>query len=90
MDTVKLTQNASSADNGTTCSAATKPSPTTHSTNLTDSPMVDNQDKEKLRPNANVTQSYYADKDLAWWLQLARDFKSARQIPLPCDEGEEL
>ncbi len=31
--------------------------------------------------------SYYADKDLAWWIELARDFKRATKIPLP-DESE--
>ena len=40
--------------------------------------------------NENRVQSYYADKDLAWWLQLARDFKSARQLPLPTEEGDDL
>jgi hypothetical protein len=27
--------------------------------------------------------SYYADKDLAWWIELARDFKRATKVPLP-------
>jgi hypothetical protein len=27
--------------------------------------------------------SYYADKDLAWWIELARDFKRATRVPLP-------
>jgi hypothetical protein len=27
--------------------------------------------------------SYYADKDLAWWIEFARDFKRATKIPLP-------
>jgi hypothetical protein len=31
--------------------------------------------------------SYYADKDLAWWIELARDFKLATKTPLP-DESE--
>ncbi|CZT03662.1 uncharacterized protein RAG0_10362 [Rhynchosporium agropyri] len=43
-----------------------------------------------LKRGPNVKQSYYADKDLAWWLQLARDFKNARQVPLPDEEGEDL
>lgn len=32
--------------------------------------------------------SYYADKNLAWWLELARDFKRARNVPLPDDEED--
>jgi len=31
--------------------------------------------------------SYYADKDLAWWIELAREFKHATKVPLP-DENE--
>ena len=27
--------------------------------------------------------SYYADKDLGWWIELARDFKNATKVPLP-------
>jgi hypothetical protein len=35
--------------------------------------------------SATVDNSYYADKDLSWWLQLARDFKQAKLIPLADD-----
>jgi hypothetical protein len=31
--------------------------------------------------------SYYADKDLAWWIELARDFKRATKLPLPEETG---
>lgn len=47
------------------------------------------QDSQAQGPNVNAVQSYYADKDLAWWLQLARDFKSARQVPLPLEDGDD-
>jgi hypothetical protein len=48
--------------------------------------------KEEIRKpslaNAIVGNSYYADKDLPWWLQLARDFKQANLIPLPEDRDD--
>lgn len=40
--------------------------------------------------SATVGNSYYADKDLSWWLQLARDFKKAKLIPLPNDRDDDL
>ncbi|KAL2074369.1 hypothetical protein VTL71DRAFT_8147 [Oculimacula yallundae] len=60
------------------------------STDLAHTQSTGNEKKSDiLEGGTNVAQSYYADKDLAWWLQLARDFKSARQVPLP-DEDEGL
>ena len=32
--------------------------------------------------------SDYADKDLAWWIELARDFRRATKVPLPDDDEE--
>jgi hypothetical protein len=40
--------------------------------------------------SATVGNSYYADKDLSWWLQLARDFKRARLVPLPDERDDDL
>jgi hypothetical protein len=40
--------------------------------------------------SATVGNSYYADKGLSWWLQLARDFKQAKLIPLPDDRDDDL
>jgi hypothetical protein len=39
---------------------------------------------------ATVGNSYYDDKDLSWWLQLARDFKQAKLITLPDDRDDDL
>ena len=40
--------------------------------------------------SATGGNSYYADKDLSWWLQLARDFKQSKLIPLPDDRDDDL
>lgn len=55
---------------------------------------TENKDISKERKHQGQKQtvqekldSYYADKDLAWWIELARDFKRATKIPLP-DESE--
>ncbi len=53
--------------------------------------LEDNNKRKFLKAaNVDIVQSYYADKDLAWWLQLARDFKSARQVPLPTEDEDDL
>jgi hypothetical protein len=79
--------------------SSTQPQATQHQTSQTadgknpkTSPEVERNQKRtlSLTENENVVQSYYADKGLAWWLQLARDFKSAKQLPLPSEEGEDL
>lgn len=36
------------------------------------------------KPNDN----YYQDKDLNWWLNFARTFKSAVKTPLPDDDSD--
>jgi hypothetical protein len=57
-------------------------------------PQTENKHISTERKNQGQNQtaqekldSYYADKDLAWWIELARDFKRATKIPLP-DESE--
>jgi hypothetical protein len=45
------------------------------------------QAKERRQTAQEKLDSYYADKDLAWWIELARDFKRATKVPLP-DENE--
>lgn len=63
-----------------------------------DTPKLETRTENKDIPKERKTQgqkqtaqekldSYYADKDLAWWIELARDFKRATKIPLP-DEAE--
>ncbi len=47
-----------------------------------------NNNRSSAAGSAEPGQEYYADKDLSWWLQLARDFKSARKVPLPDAEDE--
>ncbi|KAK0124550.1 hypothetical protein ONS95_009498 [Cadophora gregata] len=94
MKSSKPTQTASAQSN--TTSRLNPPtqeqdSQTTHTTNSAGQKTTSNEDKKESNDTyANVMQSYYADKDLTWWLELAGDFKSARQVPLPCEEEGDL
>jgi hypothetical protein len=40
--------------------------------------------------SATIDNSYYTNKNLSWWLQLVRDFKQAKLIPLPDDKDDGL
>jgi hypothetical protein len=40
--------------------------------------------------SATVGNSYYADKGLSYWLQLARDFNRAKLAPLPDKRDDDL
>lgn len=45
------------------------------------------QPQSQPQPQPQTTLSnYYANKDLSWWLNLARTFKEARNVPLPDDK----
>jgi hypothetical protein len=61
---------------------------------MDNNPKLGSNAESKEMPNQINTQaekrtvqekldSYYADKDLAWWIELARDFKRATKVPLP-------
>jgi hypothetical protein len=53
-----------------------------HKTGGGDMPKETNTQGEKQTAQEKL-DSYYAGKDLAWWIELARDFKRATKIPLP-------
>jgi hypothetical protein len=48
---------------------------------------TERKDQGQKQTAQEKLDSYYADKDLAWWIELARDFNRATKIPL-LDESE--
>jgi len=53
----------------------------------TENTSKDMEIKSQGQTAQEMLDSYYADKDLVWWIELARDFKRAMKVPLP-DETE--
>jgi len=66
---------------------STSTSPTSTSTTL---PPPSAQTQQCSPHTITDTSNYFADKDLSWWLQLARTFKTAVKVPLPEDSDAEL